>query len=126
MRSEEHRHKISILWHSGHLEMYPHRSLIIALKKNQNSPLYSILKLTFPEIFKNKSFRFSQLSRNFVFLKFPFYGKLSLLICFSIDTRKPHSKIPKIAYLYSNLKLIFPEVLKIESFRFPQFSRNCV
>ncbi len=36
-----------------------------ALKNTQNSPLYSILKLTFPKIFKNESFNFSQYSQNF-------------------------------------------------------------
>ncbi len=37
----------------------------IAFKNTRKSPLYSILKLTFPEIFKNKSFCFSQFCRNF-------------------------------------------------------------
>ncbi len=64
-RSEEPRHKISILWHSGLLDMFLHRTPKTALKNTQNLPLYSILKVTFPEIFKKESFRFSQYSQNF-------------------------------------------------------------
>ncbi len=41
-------------------------------QKPQNSALYITLKLTFPEIFKNESFRFPQFSRNFVFKNFHF------------------------------------------------------
>ncbi len=48
--------------------MFFYRSPKTALKNTQNSPLYTILKLTFPEIFKNESFCFSQFSRNFIFL----------------------------------------------------------
>ncbi len=75
MRSEETRHKTSILWHNGLLDMFLYRSPKTALKSTQNSPLYSILKLTFPEIFKNESFRFSQFSQNFIFKSFPFNGR---------------------------------------------------
>ncbi len=59
--------KFSILWHIGLLDMYLHRSPKTALKNTQNSPLYSILKLTFLRIFKNESFRFSQYSQKFSF-----------------------------------------------------------
>ncbi len=62
---------IFILWHKELLDMFLRRSLKTALKNTQNSPLYSILKLTFLEIFKNESFRFSQFSRNFVFQLMP-------------------------------------------------------
>ncbi len=57
--------KISILWHSGHFNMFLCRSLKTALKNTQNSSLYSILKVTFLEIFKNERFCVSQFSRNF-------------------------------------------------------------
>ncbi len=42
----------------GFLPMFFCRSPKTALKNTQNSPLYSIFKLTFLEIFKNESFRF--------------------------------------------------------------------
>ncbi len=75
-RSEEPRHKlekeISILWHSGLLDMFLYRFPKTTLKNTQNSPFYSILKLAFLKIFKNVSFHFSQFSRNFVFKKFHF------------------------------------------------------
>ncbi len=57
--------KIFILWHSGLLDMFFCRSPKTALKNIQNSHLCSILKLTSLKIFKNKSFCFSQFSRNF-------------------------------------------------------------
>ncbi len=57
--------KISILWHIVILDIFLHRFPKTALKNTQNSPLYSILKLTFPKIFKNESFHFSQCSQNF-------------------------------------------------------------
>ncbi len=79
-------------------------------------------QLTFPEIFKNESFRFSQFSRNFVLKKFPCYGSLGLLTCSSIDPRKLYSKIPK-THFYSTLKLTFPEIFKNGSFRFSQYSQ---
>ncbi len=69
-----------------------HRSPKIALKNTQNSLLYSNLKLTFPEIFKNVSLRFSTFFGNFVSEKFSFYGTLGLLTCSSTDPRKPHSE----------------------------------
>ncbi len=47
------------------LSMFLRRSSRTVLKNTQNSPLNSILKLIFLEIFKSKSFRFSQFSRNF-------------------------------------------------------------
>ncbi len=87
--------KISILWHIGLLDMFLHRSPKTALKNTQNSPLYSILKLIFPKIFKNESFHFSQYSRNFIFKKFPFYSTLGFLTCSSIDPRKLHLKTPR-------------------------------
>ncbi len=62
-------HKISILWHSGLLDMFLHRSLKTVLKNTRNSPLYNILKLTFQEIFKNENFCFSQFSQNSIFKK---------------------------------------------------------
>ncbi len=124
MRSEEPSHKVSILWHNGFLDTFLHRSPKTTLKKPQNLPLNSILKLTFPEIFKNESYRFSQFSRNFINVKFPFYGTLGFFTCFSVDPRKQHSKIPKITSLCSILKLTFPEIFEDESFRFSQYSQN--
>ncbi len=60
-RSEEPRHKSgksSILWHSEFFDMLLYRSPKTAPKNTQNFPLYSILKLTFLDIFKNESFCF--------------------------------------------------------------------
>ncbi len=57
--------------------MLLHRSPKTALKNTLNSPFYSILKLTFPKIFKNESFRFSQFSRNFVSKNFHFKAQWS-------------------------------------------------
>ncbi len=48
------------------LDMFLCRSPNTVLKNSLNSPLYTILNLTFREIFKNDSFRFSQFSWNFV------------------------------------------------------------
>ncbi len=59
-----------ILWHIGLLDMFLHRSMKNEFKNTQNSPLYSILKLTFPKIFKHESFHFSQYSKIF----FPTYA----------------------------------------------------
>ncbi len=70
------------------------------------------------EIFKNESFRFPQFPRNFVYNKFSFCGTLGFLTCFSVDPRKPHSKIPKttlylqhfevdiLIAVYNNFKLV--------------------
>ncbi len=138
MRSEEPRHKIFILWRGALLHMFIHRFPKTALKNIQNSPLYSILKLTFPEIFKNKNFRFSQFSQNFVWKKCPFYGTLGFLTCFSLDRKKCpfygtlgfltcfslDPRTPKTISLYSILKLTFPDVFKNESFRFSQYSQE--
>ncbi len=57
--------KISILWYSELLDMFLFRCPKTAFKNIQSIPLYSILKLTFLEIFKNESFCFSQFSGNF-------------------------------------------------------------
>ncbi len=65
-------------------------------EKEPKPPLYNNLKLIFPKIFKNKGFCFSQFSRIFVLKKFPFYDTLGLSTCFSVDSRKHHSKTPKI------------------------------
>ncbi len=54
-----------------------------------------------------------------------FYGTVGFLACFSIDPRKPHSKIPK-TRLYNILKLAFLEIFKNGCFCFSQFSRNFV
>ncbi len=126
IRSEKPRHKISILWHSELFDMFLHWFPKTALKNTQNLSLYSILKLTFPEIFKNESFRFSQFSWNFVSKKRLFYGTLGFFICFSVDPRKPHSIILKTTSLYSLLKLTLPEIFKNKSFHFSQFFRNFV
>ncbi len=125
MRSEEPSHKISILWLSGFLDMFIHRSPKTALKNTQNSPPCSILKLTFREIFKNEIFLFSQFSRNYVYKNFHFmvhwpFWHVSLTI-----PENRTQKYPK-PPLDSNLKLTFPEIFKYESFRFPQFSWNFV
>ncbi len=90
-------------------------------QKYQNSPPYSILKLTFLEIFKIESFLLSQFSPNFDFKKFLFYRTVGFLTCFSIDPQKPLSKVPK-THLYSILKLTFLEIFKNKSFRLSQFS----
>ncbi len=69
-RSEEPRHKseneIYILWHSGLLDKFLYQFPKTTLK-NTRTPLYSILKLTFLKIFKNKGFGFLN------FLKILFY-----------------------------------------------------
>ncbi len=84
MRSEEPRHKIAILWHGELLVMFLHRSPKTALKNTQSLPLQSILKLTLPEIFKNKSFCFPQFSRNFVirfyFIHFSRLNSISIIL----------------------------------------------
>ncbi len=59
-----------------------------------------------------------------LFKKNSFYGTLGFLTCFSVDPRKPHSKIPKTTSLYSTLKMIFPEIFKNENFRFSQYSQK--
>ncbi len=65
-------------------------------KPNSKIPktkLYSILKLTFPEIFRNKSSRFSQFSQflqNFVLKHFSFYGIVGFLTTVSVHPQKLH------------------------------------
>ncbi len=58
--------------------MFFYRSPKIALKNTQNSPIYSILKLAFLEIFKNKISFFS------IFLKKIFYFIALLAFCMLI------------------------------------------
>ncbi len=67
--------KKSILEHSGLLDMFLSRSPKITLKNSQNSPLYSILKLTFLKILKNESFYVSKFYRNFFFRLMPGFLK---------------------------------------------------
>ncbi len=90
------RKKFSILWHSGLLDMFLYRYTKTTLKNTQNSPLYSIFKLTFPEIFKNRSFHFFKFPQNFVKEKISFCGTVwaSWRVSSSIP-KKPLSKIPK-------------------------------
>ncbi len=71
-------------WVSGHV------SLSILENRTQKHP-----KINSLQIFKNENFCISQFSQNFSIKKFPFYGAVGFLTCFSIDPRKSHSKIPK-------------------------------
>ncbi len=82
--------KIFIWWHSGLLGMFLCQYLKPAPNNTQNSPLYSILKLTFLEVFKNKSFCFFQFFRNFVFHFMPGFLKL-LCKYYNVITFKPNS-----------------------------------
>ncbi len=56
--------------------MFLYRSSKTALKNTQNSPLYNILKVTFPEIFKNeKVFVFLNFLKILLFKKFDFMAQ---------------------------------------------------
>ncbi len=87
-----------------------------ALKSTQNSSLYSILKLTFPEIFKNESF-FSQ----FYFKKISILFTVGFLTCFSANRQKPHSKISKAHFFAAFWNWRSRKFLKMKVFVFLNF-----
>ncbi len=121
MRSEELRHNISILWHSGLLDMFFHRSPKTSLKKHSKLNSLQHFKVEIPGNLQKWKFSFSQFFRNFVLNKISFNGTLGFLTCFSVDPHKPHWKIPKTTSLYCILKLIFPKIFKNE---FSQYSQK--
>ncbi len=80
--------KISYLWHIGLLDMFLCRSPKTALKNTQNSPLCSILKLTFSEYFKNESFRFHSILKIFFHLMLGFLRLPQKLLCEGVGKSK--------------------------------------
>ncbi len=80
--------------------MFLRQSPKTTLKNTQKLPLWSILRLTFLEIFKNESFHFSQYSRNFV--SYLCLGFSDRITCFQISPRIFQLNRTVSALLYSS------------------------
>ncbi len=100
-----------------------HVSVSICENCNQKYLKLTSLKLTFLEIFKNKSLFFSIFSK-FCLKKFPFYWHrvlLNVLLCWSLENVfKNTQNLPP----YNILKLTFLGIFKNENFNFSRFSRK--